>query len=300
VPGGVARLDDAGVEQIAAGVVHPVADAAGETLARHRDDGPVLDQRLDPRDEVGVNVAESGSLDHDAVLAVEIVPRGRVHAGRELHQFHVAVEVGFEVDAGAVFARVPPRERIAGPLDGGVGRVAVGARLGRGLVVDAAEWCAADRLEGVAPGGVVLPDAGAAVERAGVVRLARVHADERLGVVGLRGLDGTDRVHHVVGGGPIRRALAPGEHDRNRRVEHERERGRGVLHRVGAVHHDDAVGAGGDLLADGLGELPRSAAPCSRRGCWRRRARGSSRARPDRGRLSTSSASNWAVTAPVR
>jgi len=38
--------------------------------------------------------------------------------------------------------------------------------------------------------------------------------------------------------------------------EHERrERGRGVLHRVGAVHHDDAVGAGGDLLADGLGEL---------------------------------------------
>uniref|UniRef100_UPI001F5BE817 asparaginase domain-containing protein n=1 Tax=Halorubrum lacusprofundi TaxID=2247 RepID=UPI001F5BE817 len=44
-----------------------------------------------------------------------------------------------------------------------------GAPLGRIDYEAAAEWCAADRLEGVAPGGVVLPDAGAAVERAGVV-----------------------------------------------------------------------------------------------------------------------------------
>jgi hypothetical protein len=80
-------------------------------------------------------------------------------------------------------------------------------------VVDFAEWLRADGLEGVPARGVVLADADAAVERADVVGLAGVHADQHLCAVAEGGLDRTDGVHHVIGGGTVRRALAPGEDD---------------------------------------------------------------------------------------
>ena len=238
---GVARLDDARVEQVAAGVVHPVADAPFQTLARHRNHDAVVDQLRDERDEVGMHVAEPGPLDHEAVevglaehrrVAVDIEPGG------ELEQVDVGVQCRPHLEVGCAALRVFTAE-----FDGS------------GVVVDGSDRVGADGVEGVPPGGVVLPDAGAPVERAGVVGGRVVHTHEHLGRVGRCGLDGRDRVHHVVGGGPIGRALASGEDDRDRRLEHVRQRRRGELHRVSAVHHHHAVGARADLLGDGLGEI---------------------------------------------
>jgi hypothetical protein len=82
-----------------------------------------------------------------------------------------------------------------------------------------------------------------------------VHTDQHLGGVAFCGFDRTDRVHHVIRGWSVSRSLAAGENDRHRRLKHERECGRRILHRVGAVHDDDAVRAGGDLLVYRGGEL---------------------------------------------
>ena len=66
------------------------------------------------------------------------------------------------------------------------------------------------------------------------------------------------RVHEVQGGvgrGPVRAALAAHQDDGHGAVlHHEAEDGPGVGHGVGAVADDDAVGALGDLLADGHGQ----------------------------------------------
>ncbi len=102
---------------------------------------------------------------------------------------------------------------------------------------------------------MIFSDTCATVERTGLVVAVGVHTNQHLGGVAFRGFDRTDCVHYVIRGRSVSRPLAAGENDRHRRLKHERECGCRILHRVGAVHDDDAICAGGDLLVYRGGEL---------------------------------------------
>jgi hypothetical protein len=97
-----------------------------------------------------------------------------------------------------------------------------------------------------------LPHAGAAVQQSVVVGGGSEHADHHLGDVAVSG--GFYTVHEVecgVGGGAVAGSLRAHHNDGHGRVlHHVRQRGRGVMHGVGAVTDDDAAHALLDFLAD--------------------------------------------------
>ena len=82
------------------------------------------------------------------------------------------------------------------------------------------------------------------------------HADLDFGDVTVgRRAHGVDQVERRIAEGRSRASVAPDHDDGNRAVlDHEAEHGGGVAHGVGAVADDDAVDAGLDLVADGLGQ----------------------------------------------
>ena len=73
--------------------------------------------------------------------------------------------------------------------DGVVGNRAVAPVVSGGRILDRRQRLVADGLEGVPPGGVIFPDARAAVERAAIVAGRGVHTEQHLRAVSLRGFD---------------------------------------------------------------------------------------------------------------
>src|SRR5665647_159907 len=87
----VTTLDDTGTQEVAAGIVYPVADSAMHTLRGHHYECSLIIENLQLRDKRGARVPETGPGDNDPVIPLVRIQKVRCHSRVGLDESTVRV-----------------------------------------------------------------------------------------------------------------------------------------------------------------------------------------------------------------